>query len=399
MIRRLLGPLVRGTTYRRGVYLLLGGVLALPYGLLAAVFGQMIVDQPSQRVLVLLLLAISAVIAAVPAFLTGTRALEIVAVRWLLQVDLPDPAPGSGRETRLRTALWFAVHLAVGATVGIAVLVALPWAFAYLGQWFGIAGEPIALFGVRNPVLLSLFGLALLVAVVYAVAGLGALAATMAPVLLGPSENERIAALEARATKLAERNRLARELHDSVGHALTVTTVQAAAARELLDADPAFVRRALEAIENAGRTAMEELDLVLAVLRDGETIAPPRTLLHLDRLVDESRGTGVEVALTVEGPVGELPASVSREGYRIVQESLTNALRHAGPVPVEVRLAVRDGALLIEAANQGTNGARPPGRGLTGMRERVTLLGGEMSAGPVSGRWLVRVLLPVPMSS
>jgi signal transduction histidine kinase len=382
VIGRLLAPLVRGTTYRRGVYLLLGGVLALPYALLAAAFAGQLLTNRSQRVLILLLIAITGVIATVPAFLTGTRALEIVAVRWLLRVDLPDPPPTAERETRLRTALWFAVHLIVGAAVGGVLLIAIPLALAYLGGW--IPGDPL---------LLSLAGVALLLAIPYAVAGLGALAATMAPVLLGPSATERIAALEARAAQLAERNRLARELHDSVGHALTVTTLQAAAARELLDTDPAFVARALAAIEEAGRTAMDELDRVLGVLRDGEParLAPVPTLADLDRLVHEAR-----VSLVVEGDLAALPAPVSREGFRIVQESLTNALRHAGPVPVDVRLTVHSGSLEISVSNAVASPVEAtPGRGLTGIRERVTLLGGEVHAGPEAGRWRVRALLPV----
>ena len=103
-------------------------------------------------------------------------------------------------------------------------------------------------------------GVVLLIATAYAVAGLGALAALMAPVLLGPSPTERMAALQAEAQRLAEGNRIARELHDTIGHALTATTLQASAARELFDSDPAFARRALEAIERVGRDAMNDLD-------------------------------------------------------------------------------------------------------------------------------------------
>jgi signal transduction histidine kinase len=320
-----------------------------------------------------------------PAFLTGTRALQIAAVRWLLGVDLPDPRSTPDRETRLRCALWFAVHLVVGGTVGAALVVAVPLGLASLPRRHGVLLWPLAI--------------VLLVAVGYAIAGLGALAATMALVLLGPSVGERVAALEARAVRLAERNRLARELHDSIGHALTVTTLQAAAARELLDADAAFVRRALESIEDTGRGAMEELDQLLGVLRDGE---PPRrtpqpTLDDLDDLVDEARQAGARVSLTVRGALAQVPATVSREGYRIVQESITNALRHGGPVPVFVSLTVERDLLTIEAANASGSDGRGAGRGrgLAGMRERVVLLGGAMSVGPHDGRWRLQVRLPV----
>jgi signal transduction histidine kinase len=201
------------------------------------------------------------------------------------------------------------------------------------------------------------------------------------------------------AARLAQRNRLARELHDSVGHALTVTTLQAAAAREVLDSDPAFARRALAAIEDTGRAAMDDLDRVLGVLRDGQpaALAAERTLANLDRLLTEVRAAGVPVTADVTGPVDELPATISREGYRIVQESLTNALRHAGPVPVTLRLCVEDDALSIDVSNVVDESRSPSGdgRGLVGMRERVTLLGGSLTVGPDDDRWRVEARLPL----
>jgi len=409
-IRALLAPLTRGTTYRRGVYLLLGGVLGLPYVLLADVFLRTFTGDRPERGLTLLLLGVAAAIAAVPPFLRGTRAVEIVAVRWLLDVDLPDPPlvrePSRvARETRLRAVLWFTVHLIVGAVVGLLLLTALPFALLFLIQQFWpdeavLAALPFGDYAADHVGLLSVVGVALLVGTGYAVAGLGALAAVMAPVLLGPSAAERIAALEARAATLAERNRLARDLHDSIGHALTVTTLQASVARELLDTDAEFVRRALTAIEDAGRAAMEDLDYVLGVLRDAERAdrAPHRTLADLDRLIADADRAGVEVTLDVEGTLADVPAVVSREGYRIIQESLTNVLRHAGQVPVRLRVAVEAGALCITLANPVTHRRAPRsnGRGLTGIRERVELLGGDLTAGWEGDRWRIAVRLPVP---
>jgi signal transduction histidine kinase len=340
--------------------------------------------------------------------------LEIVAARGLLGVDLADPAArepaGVDRETRLRSALWFALHLVTGGAVALALVAALPMALVFIARQFGLDAGALA--GVRlgpldehDTLWLSLVGLALLLVVVYAVAGLGALAALMAPALLGPSPGERIAALEARAGQLAERNRLARELHDSVGHALTVTTLQAAAARRLLDSDPEFVRGALAAIEEAGRAAAEDLDDVIGLLREREDgrPAPQPTLSDLDRLVGEARAAGLEVDVRVGGPVGQVPAVVSREGYRIVQEGLTNVIRHAGRVPVSLRLGVADRTLEIDLTNPVGGAAaradagtadRGGGRGLHGMRERVALLGGRMTAGLDGGRWRVAVRLP-----
>ncbi|MPZ26080.1 MAG: two-component sensor histidine kinase [Micromonosporaceae bacterium] len=406
-----LAPLVRGSTYRRGVHLLLGGVILLPYLLLGVAFGSLLRSGSSPAV-TLVLLAVTAVIAVVPAFLSATRTLEVVAARSLLAVDLPDPAPGPvARETRLRGALWFAIHLVVGGAVGLAILVALPMALVFIVARLGIGTEPLAGFRIgpldeHDTGWLSLIGVALLVALGYAVAGLGALAATMAPVLLGPSPAERIAALEAQAGQLAERNRLARELHDSVGHALTVTTLQAAAAREVLGSDPAFVARALRVVEETGRTAMADLDHVLGLLRDGERagVAPPRTLADLARLVADARAADTEVELAVTVEPEEVPPVVSREAYRIVQECLTNAVRHAAGAPVTVRVAADGDRLEIVATNPlpgaggGTGGG---GRGLAGVRERVAALGGRMTAGPdrTAGPdgavWRVAVTLPV----
>ncbi|MFD0737222.1 sensor histidine kinase [Planotetraspora mira] len=407
-IRVLVGPLVSGTTYRRGVHLLLGAVLLLPYVLVGAAFAQLLTAPQMPLQLTLLVLAVALVVAAVPPFLRGTRALEIVAARSLLGVCLPDP-PATAEpvreagDTRLRAALWFTLHLTIGGLVAALLLVPLTTAVLFIGQHLGIGGESLA--GLRLGPLdehdsgwLALLGAVMIVCVGYAVAGLGALAAIMAPVLLGPSPAERIAALEARAVRLAERNRLARELHDSIGHALTVTTLQAAAAREVLDDDPAFARRALAAIEDTGRAAADDLDRLLGMLRDGEAAerAPGHRLADLDGLMTHARGTGVEVSAEIEGPVDDLPATVSREGYRIVQESLTNALRHAGRVPVAVRITVGGHLLVIDVANPVTR-PEPPregGRGLEGMRERVRLLGGTMTAGPEIGQWRVTVRLP-----
>ncbi|MFC3504614.1 sensor histidine kinase [Micromonospora krabiensis] len=407
--RAALAPLVAPSTWRRGVFLLLGGVLVLPYLLLVVAFSQLFTGPSVPRSLAVALLVVAAVIGVVPLLLDGSRALEIAAARALLGVDLPDPTPGhrADRETRLRAALWIATHLLVGGLVMFALLSAVPMALAFIAQQFGIGAELISeeRFGPldgRDSGWLTLTGVLLLVGVGYAVAGLGALAASMAPVLLGPAPAERIAALEARATRLAERNRLARELHDSVGHALTVATLQAGAARELLDTDPEFVRRALTAIEEAGRTAMDELDHVLGLLREPDAgrpaVTPTRTLADLDRLVADTRAAGLAVDARRAGDPAALPAAVSREGYRIVQEGLTNAARH-GRGPVRLRLDVGPDTLELELVNELVPAPRGAvlargGRGLDGMRERVLLLGGVLTAGPRGDRWHVRARLP-----
>ncbi|HXV93425.1 MAG TPA: histidine kinase, partial [Pseudonocardia sp.] len=224
-----------------------------------------------------------------------------------------------------------------------------------------------------------------------------------------------LAAARAEADALGERARLARELHDSVGHALTLTTLQAGAAARVLDGsdpDPAFVRRALEAIADAGRAALADLDHVLGLLRDGPAgTAPQPVLADLTRLLDRTRAAGVRVDAEVQGDLAAVPPLLGREGYRLVQEALTNALRHAGPVPVRVRVVVDTAALRLAVTNPlsrtrgrpragGRVGARGPspggGRGLAGMRERVAVLGGVLDAGPDGDTWRVVARLPLP---
>jgi signal transduction histidine kinase len=235
-----------------------------------------------------------------------------------------------------------------------------------------------------------------LLALYAGVVGLGKLVTALARRLLGPSAAERLAALEERTEQLLERNRIARELHDSIGHALTVAVVQAGAARAAGDAD--FTARALSAIEETGRTALEDLERVLGVLREADRPVGSRpTLGDADRLLESARASGAKVDAEVSGPLERVPGPVSREGYRILQESLTNVLRHAGPVPVRVRMSVVDGMLDLEVRNPLDAGVRGPGRGsgLRGIRERAALLGGRARTGPDEGEWRVHVSLPL----
>ncbi|MBU2664426.1 two-component sensor histidine kinase [Actinoplanes bogorensis] len=371
----------------------------------AGLLAQMLTSGDGNLAGVLATAAVAFAVAVVPPFLGGTRELEITAVRALLGVPLPEhdrrrPMP---LETRLRSAVWFGLHLISGAVVGTILLIAVPLALLAFTERAGLTegalvGADLGPLRADNRWGWTAAGVALLIGSVYATAGLGALAATMAPVLLGPSAAERVAVLEAQERRLAERNRLARELHDSVGHALTAVTLQAGAARTVFDRDPDFARRALGSIEDLGRTALEELDAVLGLLRDavppptpgptdGETDAP--TLADLDRLLTDDVDAQVDMV--------EVPPAVSREAFRIVQESLTNAAKH-GTGRVRLRVTAPD-ALVIEVANRiaievgaptGTSG----GRGLAGMRERVRLLGGHLTAGATDGIWKVEARLP-----
>lgn len=236
-----------------------------------------------------------------------------------------------------------------------------------------------------------------LILLIISVTLLGQLITAVAQRLLGPSAAERLSALEARTEQLLERTRIARELHDSIGHALTVAVLQAGAARAA--GDPEFTDRALSAIEETGRAALEDLERVLLVLR--ESSRPPSqrpTLVEADRLFESARASGATVNAQLTGPLEKLPGPVTREGYRILQEALTNVLRHCGSVSVRVRIEMTKRRLEMEVSNplpQGPTLMSGSGSGLRGMRERASLLGGEAETGPFEGSWRVRVRLPL----
>ena len=197
---------------------------------------------------------------------------------------------------------------------------------------------------------------------------------------------------------LEERARLARELHDSLGHAVNVMVMQAGVGRHVFDEQPEFARQALEQVENVGRVALGELDAVLRVLRpmDGEQRAAPdpANLAGIDALCDRIRSTGREVDLRVE-PVALTPTA-ERAAYRIVQEALTNAARHSESGPIEVSITRDNGDAVITVHNTGKAFAvKGSGRGLVNMRERAHLEGGELESGPVADGFLVRASLPL----
>jgi signal transduction histidine kinase len=306
-------------------------------------------------------------------------------------------APSAGWRDRWRTVLWLEARLLLGwVTCGATVW--LPVVAVDLGRaatGYEPADDPVVSLLEPHWACALLIPLPLLV--LYGmVVGLGELVTALARRLLGPSVGERIAALEERTEQLLERNRIARELHDSIGHALTVAVVQAGAARAA--GDPEFTARALAAVEETGRAALEDLERVLGVLREAERPVSGRpTLTDADRLLESARTSGAKVDAEVSGPVETVAGPVSREGYRILQEALTNVLRHAGSVPVRVRIEVRDGALSLEVRNPLPDGRSGSGRGsgLRGIRERAALLGGSARTGPHEGDWQVHAELPL----
>ena len=207
---------------------------------------------------------------------------------------------------------------------------------------------------------------------------------------------------ERRAT-LAERLRIARELHDIVAHHLSVVVIQAQGAQRIADKDPARATAAMADVERTGRTALEEMRRLLGLLRTGEAAAampdgayvPPLGLADVDDLAERLRRAGLDITVVRRGEAPEVPEDVGLTVYRIVQEALTNVLKHAGPAAVTVELALthEQGAdqlgVTVTDDGRGASAAleAPPGagRGTAGMRERVAVLGGRLSVGPQPG--------------
>jgi signal transduction histidine kinase len=195
-----------------------------------------------------------------------------------------------------------------------------------------------------------------------------------------------------------ERERIARELHDVVAHNVSMMVVQAGAAKRVLDGEQPHVREALGAIADTGRQTVDEMRTVLGVLREGAALAPQPGLADLEPLLAGMREAGLPVTLRIEGEARPLPQAADLSAYRIVQEALTNALKHAGPARADVVVRFEPAAVMLEVRDTGT-GAVPgagTGHGLVGMRERVAMLGGELEALPVpEGGFAVRARLPV----
>jgi len=185
-----------------------------------------------------------------------------------------------------------------------------------------------------------------------------------------------------------ERARIARELHDVVAHAVSIMVLQARGARKVMATDAPAARTALDTIERSGSEALTEMRRLLGMLRQGDeelALAPQPSLRRIEELVDGVRRAGLPVELDVEGDLGDLPPGADISAYRIIQEALTNALKHAGPARARVRVARTAGELEIVVSDDGAAGgadsSMPSGHGLEGIRERVAVYGGRLSAG------------------
>jgi len=206
--------------------------------------------------------------------------------------------------------------------------------------------------------------------------------------------------LQAQAAVAVERGRIARELHDVVAHNVSMMVVQAGAAERVLEGEQADVRAALGAIAGTGRETIDEMRLLLGVLRsdDGLALAPQPGLADLDQLVRNVARAGLHVDLRVEGQPAALPPGVDLSAYRIVQEALTNVVKHAGPASAEVIVRYGADRVEVEVRDDGhpPAGSTSGGNGLIGMRERVAMLGGELQTGVRrSGGFAVLARLPI----
>jgi signal transduction histidine kinase len=206
-----------------------------------------------------------------------------------------------------------------------------------------------------------------------------------------------------RAAVADERARIARDLHDVIAHSVSVMTVQAGGARLLLEQQPERAREAALSVEETGRQALIEVRRLLGLLgKDDRGLAPRLGLAALDALVEQIATAGLPVEVTIEGTPRMLAPGVDVTAYRIVQEALTNALKHAGPARAQVTVRYGDDQLYVDVANDGgqtRNGADGSGHGLVGMRERVALYGGELECGPrAAGGYQVRARLPAEVA-
>jgi signal transduction histidine kinase len=213
---------------------------------------------------------------------------------------------------------------------------------------------------------------------------------------------------EARRAVAEERLRIARELHDVIAHSMSVIAVQSAVGNHVIDTQPAEARQALAAIEATSRSALTEMRRLLGVLRrEGEprgSLTPAPGLVDLASLVAQVQDAGLRVWINVEGQRGSVPPGVDLSAYRVIQEALTNVIKHAGSSSATVTIRYGDDSVAVEITNQGPAAPhlhvpRPrigSGHGIIGMRERVAVFGGEFAAGPrPDGGFLVRACFPI----
>jgi len=414
-------PLIRAATYRRLIYLLLG----LPFGIFYFVF---LITTLSVGVgLVIIWVGVPILLGSVMAWRVMGR-FERRFIEMMVGGPIEAPRPIQNGDTtwgRAKTMLadsytyrsffWLLLRFPFGiagfviGVVGLAVSVAMlaaPVALIFQDTWMR-SGTPELIEGLEwLVVMLPLVGIVVAAVTAHVINGFAEVHLVLARSLLGPGARQEVRVQRRRAEAAEERTRLAHELHDSVGHTLTMIVVQAGAGGHVYDRDPDFARRALQNIETSGRQALGELDRILGLLRDDDAAdrAPQPDLSGVSDLVDDLAKAGLPVTLVVEGSVADVPIEVSRSGFRIVQEALTNVLKHGGKAPTTVTVQRTSDMVEIEILNDAPDGDGPVttfapaesgGHGLLGVEERVGILGGSVETGSrPGGGFRVWVRLP-----
>ncbi|WP_249998060.1 histidine kinase [Actinoplanes sp. M2I2] len=282
-----------------------------------------------------------------------------------------------------------------------AALIAAGVAYTAYLLVFWVFADPIGLPGQARPGLREALLLGIALAAAIFLGGMAKIRGEqLAQTMKMRAERERAEQEQQRRQASEERLRIARELHDVIGHHLSLINVQAGVGLHLMDSRPEQAREALSAIKTASSEALREVRSVLGALRTEDEAAPRQPALGLSRLHDLTADAGLPVETRVTGEVRTLPAEVDRAAYRIVQEALTNVRRHAGQgasasvavdyLPTALHLAVRNDTANAPAPVEGG----PAGTGIAGMRARAQSLGGTLEAGPVTDGFLVSVLLP-----
>lgn len=317
---------------------------------------------------------------------------------WLMAIAVNFDAPISDGWLSSGALFWVAmIASAAGVSSSSRTRAVVQWVLYVLPSALSLMHTPNTSF------VTELFWIGCLTAAVYLTARFVALYREQAVTLRAQQlllehereEHGRLAAAE-------ERARIARELHDVVAHSVSVMVMHAGGVRRLLREDQPEQRAALEALEDTGRTAMAEIRRALGVLRrpDEPAERAPQPGLHsLSQLVEQLRGTGLRITLSVEGEPTAAGHNVDIAAYRIAQEALTNVVKHAAGARVEVFVRYRDDAVEVEVCDDGGGGSTsemPPGYGLVGLRERASVLGGSLDAGPrTGGGFRVHATLPL----
>lgn len=389
---------------RRTVHVLLGGMLAAAFGLLAYSFATSVTASRSAYnaesmvglgILAALVVAVGVTVALSP----PVRPLEVAAARHLLGLDLPEVQAPKSWSSRRRGAVWLALNVIVGGIALLALLVFVPIGVG-LGLYPFGSSTTLAIPGIPSAHVdggIEAWWVAALSPVPIAVAiGITAIATVLlrraGPSLLGPTDADRLALAEHRELALARGNRLAREIHDSVGHALTAIGIQAEAGERVLDRNPEFTRSALASIRKSSVDALDELDHVLGLLR-GETAGTARRPLF-DDLTAMVQRVAPDAHFTHDAANTAVNHHAAADAFRIAQEAMTNAVKH-GRSPITLHVSVGNSIdIVCRNALTGVVDSRRRGRGLDGMRERALVAGGTVDVDHDEGSWTVHAALP-----